>query len=147
MRECSEPLGDEKVLPPPIKWLLPVSAFDRAEWTVSGTVATVGAVDLLLLANARCCSEASFSTDVKLSLERCVAGVAGVEKERWPGAFVLAYPDSGYGLFFAAAFFVLGGDAPLLFLLLGDSEDDGLRFARRFIQPAKGRLRVCRSSG
>lgn len=28
---------------------------------------------------------------------------------------------------------------------LGDSDDDGLRAARRFIQPAKGRLRAWRS--
>jgi hypothetical protein len=90
--ECSEPLGEEKVLPPPIKWLLPVSALDRAECTVSGIVATVGAVDLLLLASARCCSEAPSSTDVKLSLER---GVSGVENERWPGALELTKPDSG----------------------------------------------------
>jgi hypothetical protein len=52
-------------------------------------------------------------------------------------------------LFFAAVFFVLVGAVPLLFLPepLGDSEDEGFRFARRFIQPAKGRLRDCRSSG
>ena len=29
--------------------------------------------------------------------------------------------------------------------LVGDSEDEGLRLARRFIQPAKGRLRDCLS--
>lgn len=90
--ECSEPFDDEKVLPPPIMWLLPVSALERDERTVSGTVATVGAVDLLLFANARCCSETPSSADVKLSLDR---GVSGVEKERWPSAFVLTVPDSG----------------------------------------------------
>lgn len=52
VRECSEPCGDEKVLPPLTKLLVPVSALERAECTVSGTVATVGAVDLLLLASA-----------------------------------------------------------------------------------------------
>jgi hypothetical protein len=52
VRECSDPCGEEKVLPPPTKLLVPVSAFDRAEWTVSGTVATVGAVDLLLFSSA-----------------------------------------------------------------------------------------------
>lgn len=44
-------------------------------------------------------------------------------------------------MFFAAAFF-----AALLFLL-GVSDDEGLRLARRFIQPAKGRLRALRSWG
>jgi hypothetical protein len=80
VRECSEPLGDEKVLPPPIIWLPPaVSVLERAERTVSGTVATVGAVDLLLLARARCCSETPSSAEVKLSFDR---GVSGVSKER-----------------------------------------------------------------
>jgi hypothetical protein len=74
VRECSDALGEEKVLPPPIRWLLPVSAFDRAEWSVSGTVATVGAVDLLLFASARCCSDVPSSADVKLSLDRGVPG-------------------------------------------------------------------------
>lgn len=78
VRECSEPLGDEKVLPP--FWLvLPVSAFDRVECTVSGMVATVGAFDLVLLACWRCCAAAASSADVKLS---CECGVSGVEKER-----------------------------------------------------------------
>ena len=141
--ECSEALGDEKVLPPPIRWLLPVSALERAECSVSGMVATVGAVDLLLLARARCWSSAASSTEVKLSLERA-RGVSGVEKERWAGALAVTTADSGYGLFFAAAFLAV------VFLLLpeppGESEDEGLRFARRFIQPAKGRLRAWRSS-
>lgn len=47
-------------------------------------------------------------------------------------------------MFFAAAFLAVA------FLPLpeppGESEDEGLRFARRFIQPAKGRLRAWRSS-
>jgi hypothetical protein len=78
VRECSEPLGDEKVLPP--FWLvLPVSAFERCECTVSGIVATVGALDLVLLACWRCCAAAASSADVKLSWE---CGVSGVEKER-----------------------------------------------------------------
>lgn len=46
VRERSEWLGEEKVLPPPS--VLPV-ALDLAECTVSTLVATVGAVDLLLL--------------------------------------------------------------------------------------------------
>lgn len=52
VKDRSEWLGEEKVLPPPIVLLLPVSAFDLDEWTVSGFVATVGAVDLLLFASA-----------------------------------------------------------------------------------------------
>ena len=47
--ECSEPLGDEKVLPP-LLLVLPVSAFDRCECSVSGMVATVGAFDRVLFA-------------------------------------------------------------------------------------------------
>jgi hypothetical protein len=43
-------------------------------------------------------------------------------------------------LFFADAFLVAA--FLLLLELLGLSEDEGLRFARRFIQPAKGRLRA-----
>lgn len=64
VRECSEPCGDEKVLPPLTKLLPPVSAFDRDEWTVSGTVATVGAVDLLLFSIACRCPAAGSSMDV-----------------------------------------------------------------------------------
>jgi hypothetical protein len=51
-------------------------------------------------------------------------------------------PDSGYGLFFAAVFFDFEGVGPWFF---GESDVEDLRFARRFIQPAKGRLRECRS--
>lgn len=54
-------------------------------------------------------------------------------------------PDSGYGLLFADAFF----EAPWFFFEVPFwlSEDEGLRFASRLIQPAKGRFRVvgCRS--
>ena len=45
-------------------------------------------------------------------------------------------------MFFAAVFLDFGG-AALWFL--GESEAEDLRLARRFIHPAKGRLRVCRS--
>ena len=48
MSDRSEWFGDEKVLPPPMVLLFPVSALDLPELTVSGFVATVGAVDLLL---------------------------------------------------------------------------------------------------
>jgi hypothetical protein len=64
VRECSEPLGDEKVLPPLTKLLPPVSAFDLDECTVSGTVATVGAVDLLLFSTPWRCPAAGSSMDV-----------------------------------------------------------------------------------
>lgn len=148
VRERSEWFGDEKVLLLP-RLLKPVSAFDLPEWTVSACVATVGAVDLLLFASARCwLASLLSSTDVKLSVER---GVTGLEKERrlpfaFPLAFPLTWPDSGYGLFFAAVFFDFDGELPWFFLLeaLGESDED-LRFARRFIKPAKGRLRACRS--
>jgi hypothetical protein len=148
VRERSEWFGDEKVLLLP-KLLKPVSAFDLPEWTVSGLVATVGAVDLLLLVSARFWLASWLcSTDVKLSAER---GVAALEKERrLPVGFplLLTWPDSGYGLFLAAAFFVFDGVLAWFFLLeaLGESEED-LRFARRFMKPAKGRLRACRSFG
>lgn len=144
--ERSEWFGDEKVLLLP-RLLKPVSALDLPEWTVSGLVATVGAVDLLLLASARCWSASwASSADVKLSAER---GVTGLEKERrLPFAFplLLTWPDSGYGLFLAAAFFDFEGVLAWFFLLeaLGESDED-LRFARRFMKPAKGRLRACRS--
>jgi hypothetical protein len=64
VRECSEPFGDEKVLPPLTKLLPPVSAFDLVECTVSGTVATVGAVDLLLFSTPCRCPAAGSSMDV-----------------------------------------------------------------------------------
>ncbi len=64
VRECSDPLGDENVLPPAAKLLMPVSAFERPECTVSGNVATVGAVDLLLLASACRCPAVLSSIDV-----------------------------------------------------------------------------------
>jgi hypothetical protein len=95
------------------------------------------------------------SADVKLSAER---GVTGLEKERCgsvPLALLLllpllvplplTWPDSGYGLFFAACFFDLAV-ALLCFFVeeLGESEED-LRFASRFMKPAKGRLRTWRS--
>lgn len=56
-------------------------ALDLPECTVSTLVATVGAVDLLLLYNGSW-REAASSTEVKLSRE---CGEPGVEKERWPG--------------------------------------------------------------
>ena len=94
MRERSEWFGEENVLPPPIVVLFPVSAFDLPEWTVSGLVATVGAVDLLLFAKARRCPEPPSSTDEKLSFDR---GVTGLEKERrpLPLPLPLKWPDSG----------------------------------------------------
>lgn len=79
VRECSEPWGEENVLPPVTKLLPPVSAFERVELSVSGSVATVGAVDLLLFSTRCGRSAAVSSTDVQLALER---GVAEVETER-----------------------------------------------------------------
>jgi hypothetical protein len=64
VREWSEPCGEEKVLPPLLKLVMPVSALDLVECTVSGFVATVGAVDLLLLAGAWRCPAVHSSTDV-----------------------------------------------------------------------------------
>jgi hypothetical protein len=155
VRERSEWFGDEKVLPPPIVVLLRVSAFDLFELRVSGFVATVGAADFVLLAGARCGPELASSTDVKLFVDR---GVAGLEKERasLPAgplklpAGPLKLPDCGYGLFFATPFFDLDSAAPWFFFasVLGaesEVELEDLRFARRFIHPVKGRLRVCRS--
>ena len=92
VRERSEWLGDEKVLPPPIVLLCPVSALERPERIVSLLVATVGAVDLLLFARRRWLPEPASSTEVKLSLER---GVTGLEKERCPLPLALKWPDSG----------------------------------------------------
>lgn len=100
VRERSEWFGDENVLPPPTVWLLPVSALDLMECTVSGFVATVGAVDLLL-AIGRWCARPPSSTDVKLPLER---GETEVAKESRPLAWLLKRPDSGYGLFFTGDF-------------------------------------------
>ena len=95
VRERSEWFGDEKVLLLP-KLLKPVSALDLPELTVPAWVATVGAVDLLLFASARCWSASLLSsTDVKLSAER---GVTRLEKEvRLPFVFPLplTVPDSG----------------------------------------------------
>ena len=79
VRECSEPWGEENVLPPLTKLLPPVSAFERVELSVSGSVATVGAVDLLLFSTRGGRSATVSSTDVQLALER---GVAEVEMER-----------------------------------------------------------------
>jgi hypothetical protein len=78
----SEWLGEEKVLPPPTVLLLPVSAFDLPECTVSGCVATVGAVDLLLFASGWRRPELGSSADVKLSFAE--RGVTGLPNERWP---------------------------------------------------------------
>jgi hypothetical protein len=85
--ECSEPWGEEKVLPPLTKLLPPVSAFERVEFRVSGRVATVGAVDLLLFSTPCRCPTAGSSSETELPLER---GVAGVDTERLSsGACVL----------------------------------------------------------
>ena len=148
MRERSEWFGEEKVLPPPIVVLLRVSAFDLFELTVPGFVATVGAADFVLLAGARCWPALPSSTDVKLFVDR---GVTGLEKETASlPAGALKVPDCGYGLFFVTAFFNLDSEAAWLFFAgaLGaesEVELEDLRFARRFIHPVKGRLRVCRS--
>lgn len=92
VRDRSEWLGDENVLPPPTVLLFPVSAFDRSECTVPGCVATVGAVDLLLFASTVRRPEPVSSADVKLSRDR---GVTGLLKERCPLPFPLTWPDSG----------------------------------------------------
>ena len=74
----------------------------------------------------------------------------GLEKDRPSLAVPLKWPDCGYGLFFTADFFDLAGAVLWFFLLdaLGEASAvalEDLRFARRFIHPVKGRLRVCRS--
>lgn len=89
VRDCSEPWGEEKVLPPLTKLLPPVSAFEREEWTVSGSVATVGAVDLLLFSTPCRCPAAVSSTDVQLSFDRLVAGVDTDRLSSGAGASVL----------------------------------------------------------
>jgi hypothetical protein len=74
--------------------------------------------------------------------------VTGLPKERCP----LPTPspsrtlDSGYGLFLPA-FLVFGCGAMWFFFPdgFGESDEEDLRFASRFIHPVKGRLRVCRS--
>lgn len=83
----SEWFGDEKVLPSPTVLLFPVSAFDLPECTVSGCVATVGAVDLLLFASGWRRPDPGSSTDVKLSFAE--RGVTGLLKERCPCGVLL----------------------------------------------------------
>jgi hypothetical protein len=78
--ERSEWFGEENVLPPPTVLLFPVSALDLPECTVSGCVATVGAVDLLLLASGWRRPDPGSSADVKLSFAD--RGVTGLPKER-----------------------------------------------------------------